>query len=674
MTQIDEVRDKVDIVELIGSMGVALRKTGRSFVGFCPFHPNSRTPAFHVYPDNQSFHCFGCQAHGTAFDFVMRKQGLDFKGALELLAARAGVRLEPRSDEARQEDARRSKLLEINTAAARYFNYILTTLKRGEPARDYVARRAISAAMVEQFQLGFSLDDWGHCLAYLTEKKGYTPEEVEAAGLAIRHESGRTYDRFRGRLIFPIRNARGEIVGFGGRALGDGQPKYLNTPETLIYKKGELLYGLDLARDAIRSEDRTVVVEGYVDVITAHQHGFRNVVAPLGTALTRSHVGLLKRLSHNVYLALDADAAGQKATLRGLSALRESAGEEGGGRLVATAQGAVRLESDVALRIIRMPEGRDPDEVIKADPELWRTLVADAAPVMEFYLAAYTSGLDLKNPQDQNTALERLMPLLGELDGAQQRVYISRIEQVVGIRAELILDLLRGNAAPKGQAGRKARGPEGRRPGVWLTPPPPDDAPHPGEVSGSPETPRPRLFNIQRSFEGQLLGLAMRHATVDAAVEACLEKGLAAHPAMRAHFGGGLEDLLEEPIHQELWRQFTVLPLEWRPATPEELVVWCERLDEPLRERALACATYAIQRPDLLRYRREAEDCALNLRQEQIRTLRQRLSERVRETESPDEAMEIAQLLGGLNLYSETLRQPRRSSTFPDLRDTLGRE
>ncbi|HMQ35606.1 MAG TPA: DNA primase, partial [Chloroflexaceae bacterium] len=498
MSQIDEIRAKIDIVELIGALGVNLRKTGRSYVGFCPFHPNSRTPAFTVYPDTQSFYCFGCHASGTAFDFLMRKQGLDFKDALEQLAARAGVALKPRGDDERQEDARRAKLLEINALAARVFNHLLVGSPRGEPARSYLAGRELSEASVEVFQLGYAPDEWGFLCAYLTEKKGYAPEEVEAAGLAIRHESGRHYDRFRGRLIFPIRNAKGQVVGFGGRALGDGQPKYLNTPETLLYKKGELLYGLDLAREAIRVEDRTVVVEGYVDVITAHQHGFRNVVAPLGTALTRSHVALLKRLSHNVYLALDADAAGQRATLKGLSALRESADE--GGHLVATAQGAVRLESDVALRIIRMPEGRDPDEVIKGDPELWRRLVAEAAPVMEFYLGAYTAGLDLSQPEQQRAALDRLLPLLAELDGAQQRVYISRVEQVVGIRAELILDLLRGGPArrPGGQAAgrsgdrwKKDRArpafqvPAGQAP-RQPAPPPPDDAPHPAEAAQGP--------------------------------------------------------------------------------------------------------------------------------------------------------------------------------------------
>lgn len=686
MSQIDEIKTRTDIVELIGAMGVSLRKTGRSYVGFCPFHPNTRTPAFTVYPDSQSFYCFGCHASGTAFDFVMRKQGLDFRGALEVLAARAGVRLEPRDEEARKEDARRARLLEINNAAAKYFNYILVSMRRGEPAREYVARRAISPAMVEAFQLGYSLDEWGHLLAYLTERKGYSPEEVEAAGLAIRHESRGYYDRFRGRLIFPIRNARGEIVGFGGRALGDAQPKYLNTPETLLYKKGELLYGLDLAREAIRVEDRTVVVEGYVDVITAHQHGFRNVVAPLGTALTRSHVNLLKRLSHNVYLALDADAAGQKATLRGLTALRESADAEGDGRLVTTAQGVVRLESDVSLRIIRMPEGRDPDEVIKEDPELWRRLVAEAAPVMEFYLTAYTAGLDMRKPEDQRQALDRLLPLLGELDGAQQRVYISRIEQVVGIRAELILDLLRGEVArqpgargPRGQEerGRRAR-PDGRaHPGPRHIPSPPaDDAPHPAEhapaesdgVRGQPP------FSVQRSTEAQLLALALWHQSVDPAVEALLERGLADHPTMREYFGGGIEDLLEDPTHQEIWRQFSVLPPEWRPATPEDVRAWVEALDAPLRDRALLLLDYALSRPDPLRFRKEAEDCATKIRLAQINTLLQRLNERAREHADEAEAEALPRLQTAVIAYRAAIRQPKRSSTFPDLRDLLGRE
>ncbi len=677
MNQIDDIRNKIDLVELIGALGVSLRKTGRSYVGFCPFHPNSRTPAFTVYPDTQSFYCFGCHASGTAFDFVMRKQGLDFRQALELLANRAGVSLAPRSDQERQEDARKVRLIELNSLAAKVYHHLLVATSRGEVARAYVEQRGIDPTMLEAFQLGYSPDEWGFLFSYLTEKKGYTSAEIEAAGLAIRNEAGHHYDRFRGRLIFPIRNARGEVVGFGGRVLDAGQPKYLNTPETLLYKKGDLLYGLDLAREAIRTSDGTVVVEGYLDVISAHQHGFRNVVAPLGTALTRAHVALLKRLSQKVYLALDADAAGQRATLKGLSALRESAGEDGGGQLVVTAQGAVRLESDVALRIIRMPEGRDPDEVIRADPELWRRLVAEAVPVMEFYLEIYTAGRDLRRPEEQRAALDRLLPLLAELDGAQQRVYVARLEQVLGLRAELILDLLRGGPGRRPLERPRRRPGEHERPAFQVPAgsappsPPPDDAPHPAD-GGTERLATPDRLPPARTGETLLLILALRHPSVAAAVEALLEEGLARHPAVRELFGGGIEDLLEAPAYQELWRQFTLLPPEWRPGTAEELQTWAAELDEQLRETALYLLAAVFPIPEDFRYRQEAEHCARGLRLEQIRRFQERLNERARQAEDESAFDELRQLYNRVNEYRATMQIPRRSSTFPDLRNSLG--
>jgi DNA primase len=732
MSSIDDIRTKLDIVELISSSGVSLRKTGRSFVGFCPFHPNTRTPAFTVYPDTQSFYCFGCQASGDVFGYTMRKQGLDFRQALEQLAARAGVRLEPKGEQERQEDARRVKLLEINKAAALYFSYILREMKRGEPARAYVERRQLNTEMIEAFQLGYSLEEWGHLFAYLTERKGFAPDDVVAAGLAIHHETRGYYDRFRGRLIFPIRNTKGETVGFGGRALGDGQPKYLNTPETPLFKKGELLYGLDLAREAIRTADRTVVVEGYVDVITAHQHGFANVVAPLGTALTRNHIALIKRLSHNVYMALDADAAGQRATLKGLNSLRESVGEDGDGHLVATAQGAVRLESDVTLRIIRMPEGRDPDDVIRADPEHWRTLVDSAVPVMEFYLGAYTAGLDLSNPLHQRQALDKLLPLLAELDGVNQRVYIARVEQVIGIRAELILDLLKGQsggwraptgsrrqatggkgggtggshpAPTRGQGNKPAR--QGLQPASYPAdapqtadaphpadapvgaiehvhrdadaPHPADeDAPHPAdapvraEPRAATETPGARQETLPRpADERYLLILALHYPTVDAAIEALLEQSLAAFAGLRPLFGANLESLLSDPVHREIWRAYSKAPLEQRPASVEGLTTWAELLDEHTRSAILEIIEQIRRRPHNFRHRSEAEDCAYKLRIAQVRQTQARVSERARHA-AADEIDQLAHQLSLLVQYLGSLQKPRRSTTFLDLRDTLG--
>lgn len=649
---IDQIKDRLDIVEVISASGVNLRRTGRSFVGFCPFHPNTRTPAFTVYPDTQSFYCFGCHAAGTVFDFVMRKEGLDFRDALEQLAARAGVQLQERTEEDRRIDQQRTRLLEINATAAKYFNYVLVSLQRGAAGRDYIARRGLNAETVEAFQLGYSLDDWGHLLHYLTERKGFAPEEVEAAGLAIHHEQRGFYDRFRGRLIFPIRNARGEVVGFGGRALGDAQPKYLNTPQTLLFDKSQVLYGLDLARDAIRSADATVVVEGYVDVITAHQYGFRNVVAPLGTALTKAHVVLLKRLSHNVYLALDADAAGQRATLRGLNVLQEVAAEDAAAHAVTTAQGLVRWESDVALKIIRMPEGQDPDEVIKADPERWRALVAAAVPVMDFYIDAYTTGLDLTQSPDQRTALDRLLPLLAQLDGTQQRVYVARIEQVVGIRAELILDLLREGKTrrrPTGAAPRETRAAGPARP-------PAADAARPGPPAAR---------------EDLLLALLLRYPSAAAAVADMLAQGLHPFAAVQSVLRADPGELLERTENRLIWQA-------WRaaapPATDEALAAWVQALDPALHPQAERLLNMSAVRPQEYRYLQEAESCARHLRQEQTRRWQRRLSQQLAAAEDDEERARLTTLLLEIQRYLASISTPRRTTTFADLRDTLRRE
>ncbi len=652
MSVIDDIKANVDIVDLINSMGVGLRRSGRSFVGFCPFHPNTRTPAFHVYPDTQSFYCFGCHASGTVFDFVMRKQGLDFKGALELLAERAGIRLEPKNDAQRQEDARRARLLEINGVATRYFNYVLLNLSRGAPGREYIAKRGINREAIDAFQIGYSLDDWHHLFTYLHEKKGYSVEDIIAAGLAIPGERG-PYDRFRNRIIFPIRNIRGEVIGFGGRALGDVQPKYLNTPETPLFKKSEVLYGLDLARDAIRSANRVIIVEGYVDVITAHQYGFRNVVAPLGTALSKVHINQLKRLTDQVYLALDADAAGQKATLRGLETIRTTTEEEGEGRIVTTAQGIVRLENDVTIRIIRLPAGRDPDEVIAADPQLWQALVDNATPVMDFYLEAYTTGIDLHDPAQQRLALERIIPLLSELDGAAQRVYVARVEQLTGVRSELIVDLLRARI----QTPRRNERHRSIRSSSPLARPP---------------TAPPPIDEHQRDTEAYLLALALRYPSVDMAIERLLESYAKRCPAVGDIFGAGIEDLLEEPIHQAIWQAYLATPLELRPTDPDSLQAWIATLGEPLSSEASKLLAILARRPDDVRYRHEAEQCARILRKAQVMARIHRYRERLSELTDEEELQRVIQHIGDLSTYVEQITRPRQSSTFPDLRNLLG--
>ncbi len=668
MGVIDDVRDRLDIVEIVEQSGVELRRSGRSYVGFCPFHQNTRTPAFTVYADTQSFYCFGCQASGTVFDFVMRKQGLEFREALELLAPRAGVEIKPRTQEEQQQDQQRTRLLALTSIAARYFNYLLVSHSRGEPGRAYLEQREISTDTTELFQLGYSLDHYGHLFHYLTEKKGYTPEEVEAAGLTIRSEQHGWYDRFRGRLIFPIRNVKGEVVGFGGRALGDMQPKYLNTPQTVLFDKSGVLYGLDLAREGIRSADAAVVVEGYVDVLTAHQHGFRNVVAPLGTALTAGHVGLIKRLSRNVYLALDADAAGQRATLRGLSAFAEAPEDEQNeaARPVITAQGLVRWQRDVTLRIIKLPEGRDPDDVIKTDPQQWRALLKAAQPVMDFYIEAHTADLDLSQPQDQRAALERLVPLVRQLDSTQQRVYVAQLERVVGIRAELILDLLR--AAPQ---QRTARGKQ-----------PPTEPARPAEQEASVESdgkPRQRAPNRREEY---LLALLLRHPSALRPLEMLLDNDLRDFAQVRDLLGDTLERLLDQPANHQIYRAWVAadtpaLPLALAAAapdpTPPSLPDWGAALDETLQPQLAALVAFALPDHQEYRYMQEAESCIRHLRREQALRWQRRLSEQAQHASSDDECTRTLDLLSELQRYMASVSAPRRTSSWLDVRDTLRR-
>jgi DNA primase len=675
MSTIDDIKSRLDIVEVIGE-SVSLRKTGRSYLGFCPFHQNTRTPAFTVYPDTQSFYCFGCQASGTVFDFVMRQQGLDFREALHLLAQRAGIQIKPQTEEEQQQDQQRTRLLEITSLAARYFNYMLLEHTRGQPGRDYLDEREIWPATREAFQLGYSLNERGHLLRYLTERKGFDPEEVEAAGLIIHGDYG-YYDRFRGRLIFPIRNARGEVVGFGGRALGDVQPKYLNTPQTLLFDKSQVLYGLDLARDAIRSSDATVVVEGYVDVITAHQHGFRNVVAPLGTALTAQHVGMLKKLSHNVYLALDADAAGQRATLRGLSAFAEAPDtpdDSEGPRPVVTAQGLVSWQRDVTLRMIKLPPGRDPDDVIKSDPQLWESLIAAAQPVMDFYIDAYTSDLNLAQPTDQNTALERLLPLVRQLDSTQQRVYIARLEQVIGIRAELILGLLGGGPAPaasrgKGQSRDKSR----ERPRREPAPLAPPSAPAATPAAKSPLNRR----------EDYLLALLLRHPSALQRVQEMLASDLEQFPQVQLLLGDSLEKVLEQTENRLIWQAWhssnapVLTEFAAAPAPPADdgAPSWVRSLYSGLHTQLERLAHYHFPQHQEYRFLQDAEQCVRHMRREQALRWQRRLPQQIHNATTDEaERQRLERLLAELDRYVASISAPRRTRSWTDLRDSLGKD
>ena len=445
MSVVDDVKQKIDIVDVIGQY-TTLKKAGRNFKALCPFH-NEKTPSFIVFPDQGTWHCFGaCGTGGDVFTFLMKRENIDFGEALRRLAQRAGVELVRESP---GEDAERKHLREILAAAAAHYHYLLKNNSAAQRAREYLAKRFIAPETIERFELGYSLDEWEAMKSYLVGK-GYAVRDLEAAGLAILGERGTHYDRFRGRLMFPIRNRSGEVIGFGARTLTGDEPKYLNSPQTALFDKSGTLYGLDLAKDAIRAQNLAVIVEGYMDVIGAHQGGFTNVVASLGTALTEKQLGLLKRLTNRYALALDPDAAGEEATKRGLQVAREALGRKTvpvpiGPGLIGFEE---RLEAD--LLVIPMPPGKDPDELIHDDPAQWRELVDHAEPLVDFSFRVMTQDLDLSTARDKSIAVKRLVPIIQEIGDAVQRAhYTQQLARLVQVPEQTIAQQLAGRSARK---------------------------------------------------------------------------------------------------------------------------------------------------------------------------------------------------------------------------------
>ena len=427
MSVIDEIKQRLDIVEVVSAY-VPLKKAGRNYKGLCPFH-SEKTPSFVVFPDSQNWHCFGaCSTGGDVFTFIQKRENVDFSEALRILAQRAGVELKPRTEQESAEDQQRDKLREINETAARYFHHLLfdESESRAEVARTYLNKRALNEETVRKFQLGYALDSWRALSDYLMDR-GYSRQDLLAAGLIIEQDDGRYYDRFRGRLIIPIRDERGRVIGFGGRTLDpDGAPKYLTSPKTMLFDKSLTLYGLDMARGAIRATGYAVIVEGYMDVLQAHQHGVANVVAQMGTALTEGQLKLLSRFTRSFVLALDPDAAGNQATLRGLAVARETLVRRT--VPVPTVRGRIRYESqlDAQLRIMTLPEGQDPDDVIRTNPARWQQLVDQAEPVIDYYFHVVTDGLDMTSAQGKAEAVRQLAPVIREIGNSVERTHYTQ--------------------------------------------------------------------------------------------------------------------------------------------------------------------------------------------------------------------------------------------------------
>ncbi len=463
----DEVMQRLDIVAIVGET-VPLQRAGRNFKANCPFH-TEKTPSFYVMPDRQIWRCFGaCATGGDLISFVMKAQGLDFTSALKQLAARAGVTYHERREDPVEVD-HLARLRSANEAAARYFHNLLLNGGDGADARAYVDRRQISPEMVRDLMLGYSLDTWDGLKHHL-EAQGFTTEELQQAGLLIEGERG-AYDRFRGRLMFPIWDAEGRIAGFGARTLGDATPKYLNSPQTPLFDKSSILYLLHRGRNHIRETHTAVIVEGYMDALTAHQHGYTNVVASMGTALTEKQMALLGRSVDRVVLALDSDAAGQNAILRGLETAPAGFASEptavpawrgkvrwqrGGDRGT-----SVRLPEGVTnivmrqrgeIRVLQLPHGKDPDELIRSTPELWEQLVADAMPMMEFLLLAAQRQFDLTDPRGKSQAVELVLPFVAQLPGpVEQAHWVQRLATLIAVPEATLLSEL-SHTRPKATA------------------------------------------------------------------------------------------------------------------------------------------------------------------------------------------------------------------------------
>ncbi|HAG99467.1 MAG TPA: DNA primase [Ktedonobacter sp.] len=467
MSIIETIKAKIDVVEEIGLV-VALQKSGKSLKGLCPFH-NERTPSFYVFAETQTWHCFGCNEGGDVFSFVQKQQGLEFRETLQYLSEKAGVPVDDYGGQdpeaARETNALKERLRKLNEDALLWFHQMLVRSREAAEARAYVQSRGISADSVVTFSLGYAPEQWDG-LAHFLLGRGYTERELVNGGLARDRDgglggngdnSGGIYDYFRHRLIFPIRDIRGRVIGFGGRAFGENQPKYLNSPQTLLFEKNSVLYAMDMAREAIKLAKQVVIVEGYVDAVIAHQHGTKQTVACIGSAITEKHIQQLKKLTRQVTLALDPDAAGASATEHGIQeALKTfdrtvvpvplaAANPITGRRKHHEPRGMIRLEEqvDAEINVLQLPPGEDPDEVIRENASLWDYAVSHPVPLVDYYFKVKTVDLNLREPGGKTEAAKRLLPVIGVIsDRVKRDAYMRKLSGMISIDERTLYDEL----------------------------------------------------------------------------------------------------------------------------------------------------------------------------------------------------------------------------------------
>ena len=423
---IDEIRDRTDIVTVI-SDHVVLKKTGKNYKGLCPFH-SEKTPSFSVSPDKRIYHCFGCGTGGNVFKFLMEIQSISFPEVLKVLAERAGVPL-PRNTSNQSADPKqkeRDALRKLNEAATRYFQSLLKNPESGLSARNYLTSRHFDADTLERYRIGWAAPTWRGLLTHVQQKSSVTQEQLIQSGLIIQKEDSSTvYDRFRGRVIFPIKDLHANIIGFGGRSINEeDQPKYLNSPETLLYQKSETLFGMDQAKQAIRRENQVILVEGYFDQMRAVQHGIEHVVATCGTALTAKQAGMLRNHAETAILIFDSDSAGRSASEKGFDIL---------------------LEHGLNVKIVALPDGQDPDSFIhEQGVEIFLEKIRNAQPFMESYIDALIQKSPGKTPENRVNMANQILPLLAKIKNPVERsAWLEKFTSMTGIDDSTFLKALK---------------------------------------------------------------------------------------------------------------------------------------------------------------------------------------------------------------------------------------
>jgi len=416
--QVDEIKRKTDIVGVVGAY-VALKKSGRHHKGLCPFH-SEKTPSFIVNEEMGLYKCFGCGAGGDVIKFLMEIEGIEFREALERLADRVGIKLINRR---RDDNDERSKMLEVMDLAARYYHWILMEGNSGVKAREYLKSRKINEKIMETFNLGYAIQSWDGLVNYLIKKKGYKEDLLEKVGLVSRSAKGGIFDKFRGRIMFPLQDSGGKVVGFTGRILPelakDDEPKYMNSPETILYHKGRMLYGFFQAKKAIREKKRVVLVEGQMDCISSYAAGISETVAVGGTALTEDQVEMLARLAEKIYLSMDADEAGNVAIKRSVD-LAEKRG--------------------LGIKVVQLEGGKDPDEIARKSADKWKELIENSVDVFEYVMNNSFKKYDVGKVEGIKKITEEVVPFLAKIEnGVVREVWAKRLAERLGVATKGVL-------------------------------------------------------------------------------------------------------------------------------------------------------------------------------------------------------------------------------------------